>query len=153
VTPNGELKVGGKYRDEDKTNDVANRRFKAADDPTFLMSQGLASLDISSFYFGRYPQGPNASLDAATNFFDANRGAFREDPNAEHADNDPNNYDVKEKVAALYAKNTNRFGRVRLEEGVRVEHTSGTYDGFAIQTGRRRQLALDVAQQPNQDLH
>jgi TonB-dependent receptor len=36
-------------------------------------------------------------------------------------------------VTAFYAKNTNRFGKVRLEEGVRVEHTSGTYNGFAIQ--------------------
>ena len=98
------------------------------------MSQGLASIDVSNFYFGRYPQGPNAEPRCGHRASStATAGAFTEDPDAEHADNDPNNYDVKEKVAAFYAKNTNRFGRLRLEEGVRVEHTSGTYDGFAIQ--------------------
>jgi TonB-dependent receptor len=45
---------------------------------------------------------------------------------------DPNNYDVTEKIAAFYVKNTNTFGKLRLVEGVRVEHTDAVYDGFRV---------------------
>jgi TonB-dependent receptor len=130
---NGELKIGGKYRDEEKTSDVNDQRFKATGDPSLLVSQGLDPVDVSNFYFGRYPQGPNLSLAAATDFFNGNPGAFRENLNQEHVDNDPNNYDVAEKVAAFYVKNTTHFGRLHVEAGVRAEHTSGQYDGFQIQ--------------------
>jgi TonB-dependent receptor len=128
----GQLKLGGKYRDEHKTNAFANQRFKANGKPGFLVSEGPANLDVNNYYFGRYPQGPNLSLAAATAFFDANPGAFVEQFAAEALTNEPNNYDVKEKVAAFYAKDTTQFGRLRLEAGVRVEHTSGNYDGFQV---------------------
>jgi TonB-dependent receptor len=71
-------------------------------------------------------------LDAATNFFHSNPGDFTENVSKGHLRSDPNNYDVKEKITAFYIKNTNRFGKLRLVAGVRVEHTSGTYDGFRV---------------------
>src|SRR5262249_2104940 len=128
----GELKLGGKYRDEHKTNDFNNRRFGATGAPAFLVSQGIQSVDAPDFYFGRYPQGPNLSLDAATAFFNSNPGAFEEQFTREALTNAHNNYDVKEKIAAFYAKNTTQFGKLRLEVGVRVEHTDGQYDGFIV---------------------
>src|SRR5262245_24820276 len=129
---NGDLKVGGKYRDEHKTNAFNNRRFSANGDPEFLVSQGIQPLDAPGYYFGRYPQGPNLSLDAATSFFNGNPGAFDEDLTREALTNAPNNYDVKEKITAFYVKNTTQFGKLRLEAGVRVEHTKGDYDGFLV---------------------
>lgn len=129
-----ELKIGGKYRDEHKTNSINDRRFSAIGDPTFLMSQGSQALDITNYYFGRYPQGPDGSLAAATAFFQANPGAFEEDFAREALTNKPNDYDVKERVSAFYVKNTTHFGKLHLEAGVRVEHTSAGYDGFLTDT-------------------
>jgi len=128
-----EFKIGGKYRDEEKTNDIHDQRFSATGNPELLVSQGLESFSVPDFYFGRYPQGPNLSLDKATAFFNGNPGAFKEDLSKGHLASDPNNYDVKEKVAAAYAKNTLHLGRLHLDSGVRVEHTSADYDGFEVQ--------------------
>jgi TonB-dependent receptor len=128
----GEIKIGGKYRDEHKTNAIDDRRFDANGNPAFLVSQGEQSLDVSDYYFGRYPQGPNLSLDAATAFFNGHPGAFDEDFEREALTNKPNDYDVKEKITAFYVKDTTQLGKLRLEAGVRVEHTNASYDGFAV---------------------
>jgi TonB-dependent receptor len=129
----GELKIGGKYRAEHKTNSLDERFFNATGNPTFLVSQGIdTSVNDPNYYGGAYRQGPNLSLAAATNFFNSNPGAFAEDFSKEHIRNDPNNYDVTEKIAALYVKNTLRFGKLRVIAGVRVEHTDAVYDGFRI---------------------
>jgi len=127
-----ELKIGGKYRDEKKTFRSHNRFFDATGDPAFNVSQGLDSFHDPNYYFGRYLQGPNLSLDAITRFFNENPGAFTEDVNTEHLENDANNFDAKEKVAALYVKNTTTIGRLEIAGGVRIERTDASYDGFQV---------------------
>src|SRR5262249_20425476 len=129
---NGELKIGAKYRDDHKTADFNNQRFNATGRPSFAVSQGLESFTVPNYYFGRYPQGPNLSLDAATSFFNSNPGAFRENVVTEALTNKPNNYDVKEKISAFYVKNGLQLGALRTEVGVRVEHTNAVYDGFEV---------------------
>jgi TonB-dependent receptor len=129
---NGDLKIGAKFRDENKTKGIDDQRFLATGKPEFLVSQGLESFDISNFYSGRYGQGPNLSLAAATAFFQGHPEAFREDLAREALTNKPNDYDVKEKIAAVYVKDTTQFGRLHLEAGVRIENTNATYDGFTV---------------------
>ncbi len=128
------LKIGGKYRDEDKTNSQHDRFFNVADGTTYLLSQGLDSFTDSHYYFNDYPQGPNASLAAVTHFFDTNPNAFVENVNREHLRNDPNNFEAKEKIGAFYAMNTTSFGPLDVRLGVRVEHTNATYSGFLVQS-------------------
>jgi TonB-dependent receptor len=130
----GELKVGGKYRDEDKTTLVLRQYYKATGTPRFNMSQGLSSFSDPDYYFGKYPQGPNPDVNTLAKYFNSNPGAFTEDLNREHLYNDPNNSDAKEKVAAVYAKNTKRFGQLELEVGVRVERTDSNYTAFVVTT-------------------
>ncbi len=130
----GELKVGGNYRDEDKTSVHFDRYYFPTGTATLNMSQALDSFSDPHYYFGKYAEGPNASMDAVLRFFSTNRGAFTENFNEEHLRNDPNNYDAKEKVAAVYAKTTNRFGQLELEVGVRVERTDDTFNAFLITT-------------------
>jgi TonB-dependent receptor len=128
-----EFKVGGKYRDEHKTNDLNQKYFNATGNPTFLVSQGIdSSVSDPNFYGGAYPQGPNLSLDAATRFFQTNPGAFAEDISKEHVRSDPNNYDVTEKVAAFYVKNSITFDQLHVVAGARVERTDAVYDGFRV---------------------
>src|SRR5215471_14211425 len=127
-----EIKIGGKYRDEKKVVTSNDRRFDVTGGPVYRMSDGLDTFSNSGFYFNEYPAGPFASLDAVTKFFNANPGAFTEDTNGDHIDNDPNNFSAKEKISAAYIKNTNHFGPVQLEIGVRMEHTDASYTGNQI---------------------
>ncbi len=130
----GELKVGAKYRDDDKTNVSLNQNFNATGTPTLNMSKALDSFTDPHYYYDHYNQGPNASSDAVINFFNSNPGAFTANLNRDHLQNDANNWDAKEKVAAVYAKDTNRFGQFELEVGVRVEWTNANFVGNVIIT-------------------
>jgi TonB-dependent receptor len=130
----GELKVGGNYRDEDKKSDHFDRYYYPNGTATLKMSQALDSFTDPHFYYDHYEQGPNASMGGVLNFFNSNPNAFTENLNQEHLRNDPNNYDAKEKVAAIYAKDTNRFGQLVLELGVRVERTDDTFNAFLVTT-------------------
>ncbi len=85
-----ELKIGALYRDEDKTNSVNNHTFNATGSPTLLVSQALAGFHDPKYYFGFYPQGPNLSYTAATDFFNKNPGAFVDNINGDHIRNDGN---------------------------------------------------------------
>jgi TonB-dependent receptor len=123
----GEIKVGGKYRDEDKTNAADDHRYKTTGTPLFNVSQNLDSLSDPNYYFGRYLQGPNLSLDAATKFFFASPGGFKVNAGADHLTNDPNIWESKEKVTAAYVKDRTRFGDFEFEAGLRFEHTSTNF--------------------------
>jgi TonB-dependent receptor len=126
-----EIKIGGKYRDENKVVTTNDRFFNAIG--TYLMSQGIdTSIHDPGYYFGRYTAGPYASLGAVTNYFNQNPGAFEEDTNTEHLQNDPNNFTAHEKVSAGYIMDTTTFGNLQLRFGVRVEHTNAGYTGNQV---------------------
>jgi TonB-dependent receptor len=127
-----EFKIGALYRDEHKTNGINNHTFNSTGSPTLLVSQAIADLHDPNYYFGLYPQGPNLNYFLTTNFFNQNPGAFVQDVNGDHIRNDGNNYDATEKVAAIYAMETLKFGQVHVEAGVRVEHTDASYNGFRV---------------------
>jgi TonB-dependent receptor len=129
-----QLKFGGKYRQEHKVVSTHNLEFNTNGSNPYYMSQGVDSFTDPTYYFNKYPQGPNASLSSITNFFNTNPGAFDEDTNAEHLDNDPNNFTVEEKIGAGYAMDTTTFGPVAVLLGVRVEHTAAAYTGYLVTT-------------------
>jgi TonB-dependent receptor len=128
------LKFGGKYREENKVVVTNNKIFNVNGSQTLLMSQVLDTFTDPNYYFNRYEQGPNASLNAITNYFNANPGAFTEDINQEHLQNDPNNFTVNEKIAAGYVMDTTSFGPVNVMAGVRVESTNAHYTGYIVTT-------------------
>jgi TonB-dependent receptor len=128
----GEFKIGAKYRDEDKSNLQRNTSFNATGSPALLLSQAPGDLHDPNYYFGFYPHGPNLDFNTAQNFFNQNPNAFVELVNQEHARNDGNNYDAKEKIASIYAMNTIKFGQIHVVAGVRVEHTDASYNGFQV---------------------
>jgi TonB-dependent receptor len=128
----GEFKIGAKYRDEDKTNQQNNVNFNATGSPALLLSQAPGNLQDPNYYFGFYTHGPNLDFNAAQNFFRNNPQAFVEDINGDHARNDGNNYDAKEKIASIYAMNTIKWGQIHVVAGVRIEHTDASYSGFQV---------------------
>jgi TonB-dependent receptor len=131
----GLLKVGLKYRDEDKNSLSNDHSYKAAKGgPAFTLNQGLASFSDSSFYGGHYQMGPFGSLYAIQNFFNANPSAFNGNPGDDHLGNDPNDWDAKEKVTAVYVKNTSQLASSQLEYGVRFERTSTSFTANKVTT-------------------
>jgi TonB-dependent receptor len=130
----GQFKIGAKYRDEQKVNNINDQYFNATGNPALLGSQVLVpSFSDPNYYSGVYPQGPNFGLGATQNFLSVPGGVI-EDTNREHLRNDPNNWVAREKIAAAFVMNTNKFGQFDLTEGVRVEHTNANYDGFQVTT-------------------
>jgi TonB-dependent receptor len=129
----GTFKFGAKYRDERKENNIGDQFFNATGSPTLLGSQAIEPFNDPNYYFGFYPQGPNFNLGTSLSFL-STPGAAAADANRAHLRNDPNNWVANEKIAAVYAMNTYKWGSLELEGGVRAEHTSANYDGFQVTT-------------------
>jgi len=135
VIPNadGEYKVGLKYRTDDK-NSVYNDKDYSYTGPTVTMAQVPSNLSDPHFYSGHYPAGPFANMWAVQNLFNANPANFVDDPNADHQGNDPNDWEVKEKVLALYGMNTSTYGKSRLQYGIRVERTTDDINSLTVES-------------------
>jgi TonB-dependent receptor len=128
----GTFKVGAKYRDEKKTSKLNDTYWTATGDPALTIDQALNHFKDAHFYFGHYTEGPNLDIATANKFFHDHPEAFEEDFNSEHTNNDAEHFAASEKIAALYAMNTNTFGQLEIAEGVRVERTKAHYDGFQL---------------------
>jgi TonB-dependent receptor len=120
----GFLKTGLRYRDEDKTSAYNDASYDLTGPATFTLDQGLDSYSDPGYYMGHYKMGPMASLYAIENFFKNNQSSFTQNASNDRINNDPNNWDAKERVSAAYVKNTNQIANAQLEYGVRIEHTS-----------------------------
>ena len=127
----GEIKTGLKYRSDDKISTYHNHNY-AYTGPKVTMAQTLSNMSDSNFYHGTYPAGPFANMYAVQSLFQTNPTQFVDDPNADHEDNDPNTWEVKEKVFAVYAMDTATYGKSKLQYGVRVEHTSDNISSLAM---------------------
>ena len=67
-----------------------------------------------------------------TSLFASTPGAFTLDSNKTHQRNDPNNYDMVERVSAGYVMNAINFGRLRLYTGLRFEATNLDVLGYKV---------------------
>jgi TonB-dependent receptor len=101
---------------------------------TYLMSQFLSGFQNPDYYNGSYTMGPVTSYSKLNNFFNENPGDFTLDVSDTHLGSDPANYNLTERVTAGYIKNTLRFGRFRLQTGLRLEATQLEIQGFETQT-------------------
>ncbi len=123
----GLFKVGLKFRDEDKDSLTHDHSYSATGTTAFTLNQGLMPFTEPDFYGGHYKLGPLGSMYAIQNFFKANPASFTFNAANDHLSNDPNAWDAKEKVAAVYVKNTNQIISAQLEYGVRFERTSTSF--------------------------
>jgi TonB-dependent receptor len=124
------IKLGAKYLDRHKTND---RNLQMLDLNGF--NAGTAGIGIdegTSIYGDRYKLGPRIDYDTAQAYITANPARAVLNATGSLANSLINDYDVKEKVIAGYAMATLKFGSWTLIPGVRVEHTSGDYQGKTI---------------------
>jgi TonB-dependent receptor len=101
------------------------------------LSMFSTSQNYTNFYGGSYSAGALPKYDAIKSYFAANPSAFAVDTNATHTSNDPQNFDLIERVVAGYFMNSISFGKFRLYAGLRFEGT--TEDTL----GRQVQFATD----------
>jgi TonB-dependent receptor len=129
----GTLQFGAKIRN--------SHNYENANSPiwdpngNFLMSQFLSGFHNSNYYDGSYPPyGPVTSIGKLNTFFNNNPGDFTLDVSDTHLSNDPNNYNLTERVTAGYIMNTLKFGRWSLQTGLRLEATQLDIQGFTVLT-------------------
>lgn len=124
----GFWKIGGKARIREKSRDVNSIIFDGFDGDDLLLSQFEGTVDFPLDTIGPVPApGPVRS------FFNQNRGAFEEDPNATALASNASDYDAEENVYAAYAmaQISNGAG-VEVTFGGRLEVTDWSADGRTV---------------------
>ena len=127
------LKIGAKYRDEDRDNVNLNTSYSATGNVP--LSQFVGSFSDPSFYnqlAPGYVMGPQANHAALTGFENANANLFRS--TTKPVSDSLANFTGGEKVAAAFAMQTWDIGALRVNAGLRLENTAVNFSGNAATT-------------------
>jgi TonB-dependent receptor len=128
----GELELGAKVRDGNKTRSVTDQYYAATGSPALTIADVMGSVTDPGYYFGSYNVGPLSDFNKIVTFLAAHPSAMSLKIDQTHQRDDPNNYSTRERVYAAYAMNTIGFARSRLQTGVRVETTQSSYTGYHV---------------------
>jgi TonB-dependent receptor len=128
-----QLKVGVKYRDESRDNVNLNRSITAAGPlPLTQVLGGFSDLHFYQDLASGYEIGPQANHTQLRAFEKANPSLFTE--TTKPISDSLSNFTGGEKVAAAYAMHTVDRGALRVNLGLRVEHTALDFSGNAATT-------------------
>jgi TonB-dependent receptor len=119
----GVLEFGGKIRSAHKFNEPNDVFYKAVNPDALPMTNFLGSFTNSDYYGGSYQFGPTVDYNKFRAFAKANPSAFAVDFNTTRLRNDPNLWDIVERVGSGYFQNSISFGKFRLYTGLRFEAT------------------------------
>ena len=134
-TATGVFEAGAKLRDAYKTRVVADQYYTATGSPALTIANVLGGPHDPDYYFGAYQLGPLTSYDGIVGFLTTHPSAIALNVDSTHQRDDPNNYDVSERIYAGYAMNTLDFARSHLQTGVRIEATQSSYTGNHVTLG------------------
>ncbi|WP_294057095.1 TonB-dependent receptor [Sphingomonas sp.] len=130
LSEDSSIKVGVKYLGRDKTN---NRDYQQYDLNGFTMATAGIGIDEgTTIYDGLFRLGPRVDYAAAQAYITANPARAVLNASGSLGNSLVNDYIVSEDILAGYAMATLKFGNVTVIPGVRVEDTSGTYQGKTI---------------------
>lgn len=127
----GTFELGGKFRSVHKFEDANDTYYNVVGND-IPAAPFFSSLTDKNYYGGSYTQGPFINYSKFTGFFNSNPTLFAADSGFTHINNDPNNWDLIEKVGAGYLMNTIEFGKWRLYAGLRFESTSESVLGYTV---------------------
>jgi TonB-dependent receptor len=99
---------------------------------TLKLSDVVGSTPGFNYYFGNYKLLPFSSFDKILAFYNSNPLQFSEDFNFEHIRADSNDYTTTERVLAGYVMNTISVGHFRVQGGLRIEGTQGSFVGTGV---------------------
>lgn len=128
----GSFELGFKGRDANKTKTGGRNFIGYTGSTPLLLSDALKKIPDYSYYFDAYKPGPLSDYNKVLSFYNANQSFFALDPNADRIANDPNRWNTTERVLAGYAMNTITFGHVKLQGGLRIEGTQGSFLGNQV---------------------
>jgi TonB-dependent receptor len=129
----GTFEFGGKFRNAHKFNKADDVIYNANDPASLPMTNFLSSFTNSNYYDKSYTLGPLTDYNKIKAFYTGNPTAFTEDVSATHQQNDPNNFNLLERVGAGYLQNIINFGKWRLYTGLRFEATDLNVTGYKVQ--------------------
>jgi TonB-dependent receptor len=128
----GVFELGGKFRSAHKFNEPNDVFYKINNPNANPMSNFLGTFTNSNYYDGSYPFGPTVDYNKVRSLFTGSPGAYSVDVNTTHVRNDPNLWDIVERVGAGYLQNSINFGRFRLYTGLRFEATDEGVRGAIV---------------------
>ena len=141
----GTFEVGGKFRNAHKFQESNDLYYDVAGSKPISMAEFLGTLTDKNYYDRSYTQGPFVNYNKVTSFFGSNPGLFALDTNLTHSRNDPNNYNLLERVSAGYFMNTIEFGKWRFYTGLRLEGTDETVVGRQVLFSSAKQYVSTAA--------
>ncbi|WP_417320730.1 TonB-dependent receptor [Emcibacter sp.] len=126
------VKVGVKFTDRSKDRDNYQELWTPTDDITFGDTGGVLDT-VSGFFDDKYSFGPAMDYAGVMDYFyNQNPGLLELDEEATAFNDKASDYHINEQIYAGYGMASLEFGDLNVIGGIRVEHTSGTYDAFAI---------------------
>jgi TonB-dependent receptor len=128
----GSFEAGVKVRDAHKSEFDQQRFFNFTGASPLQLSSALNGFTNSNYYFGDYQVGPISDYNKISSFFNSNLSSFTEDVTKGHTRAEPNDFGTDERVYAGYGMNTINLGHFRLQTGMRVEHTEGSFVGNRV---------------------
>lgn len=131
IGDNGYWKIGARWVNRDRSVDRTNNNYVGAQDFNFG-SFDFTLPEPTDFFEGQIRTGPLMSYRAVESFFQNSPEFFRRDDNSSLSNSTTGDYAVDETVIAGYAMAgvDTRLGSFL--GGVRVEHTSGDYNGLEL---------------------
>ena len=125
------VKFGAKFidRTKDRNNSQAQQLPTMA---TTFAGTGAVLPPPENFYEGEYQFGPAIDYSGVLDFFADNPALIRLDEVTTAFNELSSDYNLNEKIYAGYGMVSGEVGSLNVIGGVRVEHTDGRYDAFAI---------------------
>jgi TonB-dependent receptor len=128
----GAFEFGAKFRNAHKFQNSNDIYYNVNDPTTLPLSTFPISFTNNNYYNGSYQTGALINFNTVRSYFMNNPSAFTIDENTTHQSNDPNNFDLIERVVAGYLMNTINFNRIRLYTGLRFESTTEDVLGYQV---------------------
>lgn len=129
---NSFIKVGAKFTDRTKDRDNYQEQWEPVDDVTFADTGGVLGT-VEDYFGGKYAFGPAMDYNGVMDyFFTQNSGMLELDAERTAFNDKSSDYHINEQIYAGYGMVSLDFGDLTAIGGIRVEHTSGKYNAFAI---------------------
>jgi TonB-dependent receptor len=128
----GTFEMGGKVRNAHKFQNANDVYYDAVSPDTLPMTLFLSGLQNNNFYGNSYQLGSFVNYDKVRSYFTANPGAFAVNTQKTLQRNEPQKFNLLERVYAGYIQNSINFGKWRLYAGLRLEATDENVRGNTV---------------------
>ncbi len=145
----GTFEIGGKVRNTHKFAENDDRFYNVNDGVLVPISAFPIKTTDSNYYDKSYSEGAFPNYTNILGFFKNNPNDFTFLFDKTHQRNDPNNFNLTERVSAGYVMNAINFGKWRLYTGLRFEGTNLDVTGYLVTTDSKGHYVSTNPQKQN----